>query len=232
MEYQRSLGPIQGIAMTVTTFVGAGLMFLPALSVTKAGDFAMYAWIATVILALPIAFVFASLGSHFPSAGGASHYIGQHFGPVAEKSVGWIFLSILLVGPAVAIKIAAAYLLVSLGLSESYLLHFSLLTLLLLCCYGLLGVSSSSKIQIMIVAVLTLCVVALALKGNVKGSVGNLTLPQTTSEIDTTLLSIGTVFWCFLGIEVMAHMGAEFKNQNETFPLHYLEESRLSSCCI
>lgn len=37
-QYQKTLGPIQGMAMTVTTFIGTGLMILPAMSVTQAGD--------------------------------------------------------------------------------------------------------------------------------------------------------------------------------------------------
>ena len=34
MQYHKTLGITQGIAMTVTTFVGTGLMVVPAMSVT------------------------------------------------------------------------------------------------------------------------------------------------------------------------------------------------------
>ncbi|SBS32630.1 Inner membrane protein YjeH [Marinomonas spartinae] len=219
MKYQKTLGPIQGMAMTVTTFVGTGLMLLPALSVTKAGAFSFYAWLITAFISLPIAFVFAFLGSRFPSAGGASHYIGKQFGETVERAVGWLFLSILLVGPTVAIKIAAAYLAVALNLDERYIFALSIATLLIMTLYALAGAEISSKAQVYIVILLILCVITLAWKGNLSAATTSIETPRDWLSWKTTLLSIGTIFWCFLGLEVMAHLGAEFKNPARDFPI-------------
>ncbi|MBJ7555708.1 L-methionine/branched-chain amino acid transporter [Marinomonas spartinae] len=219
MKYQKTLGPIQGMAMTVTTFVGTGLMLLPALSVTQSGAFSFYAWLITACISLPIAFVFAFLGSRFPSAGGASHYIGKQFGETAERAVGWLFLSILLVGPTVAIKIAAAYLAVALNLDEHYIFALSIATLLIMTLYALAGAENSSKAQVYIVVMLILCVISLAWKGNLSAATASIETPHDWVSWKTTLLSIGSIFWCFLGLEVMAHLGAEFKNPARDFPI-------------
>lgn len=65
-HYKKTLGPLQGMAMTVTTFIGTGLMILPAMSVSQAGSFAFYAWLITAVMIIPIAFIFALLGSKYP----------------------------------------------------------------------------------------------------------------------------------------------------------------------
>lgn len=222
MHYQRTLGPIRGMAMTVTTFVGTGLMILPAMSVAQAGSFAFYAWLITAMIIVPVAFVFAFLGSRFPSAGGAAHYIGKALGPKAERASGWLFLSILLVGPAVAIKVAAAYLAVLLDLSADTIFLLSLVTLIGMLLFSIAGLRNSANVQTVIVMCLIGTVIALFSLSDVALGSDTLALPQTPHGLETTLLATGTIFWCFLGIEVMAHMGAEFKHPERDFPIALL----------
>ena len=222
MEYQRTLGPLQGIAMTVTTFIGTGLMLLPALSVSQSHGFALYAWLITTAIVLPVAFIFALLGGRFPSAGGASHYIGRAFGKKAEKAVGWLFLSILFVGPAVAIKIAAAYLAVALNLTQDSVFILSIITVFATALYALAGVKNSSHFQSIVVIGLITVVVLLAWQGDLLGATKMIETPTTWTQWQTAFLAIGTIFWCFIGIEVMAHMGAEFKNPARDFPIALL----------
>ncbi|REG81287.1 L-methionine/branched-chain amino acid transporter [Marinomonas pollencensis] len=222
MEYQRTLGPLQGIAMTVTTFIGTGLMLLPALSVSQAQGLALYAWLVTTAIILPVAFVFALLGSRFPSAGGASHYIGRVFGPKAEKAVGWLFLSILLVGPAVAINIAAAYLAVALNLTQDSVFILSIVTVFASVFYALAGIKNASHFQSIVVIGLIIVVVLLSWQGDLIAATKVIEIPTQWSQWQTALLAMGTIFWCFIGIEVMAHMGAEFKNPARDFPIALL----------
>ncbi|MFD1384114.1 L-methionine/branched-chain amino acid transporter [Rhodanobacter aciditrophus] len=225
MQYQRTLGPIRGIALTVTTFVGTGLMILPAISVAEAGSFAFYAWLITALAIMPVAFVFALLGSKYPSAGGASHYIGKVLGAKTERAIGWLFLSILLVGPTVAIKVAAAYLAVLLNVAEGQILNLSIITLIGMLLFAIAGLKNSASFQTIIVLCLITTVVALfALSMNASsGAVMlNVEAPTALTDINTALLATGTIFWCFIGIEVMAHMGAEFKNPGRDFPIALL----------
>ncbi|WP_191600948.1 L-methionine/branched-chain amino acid transporter [Marinomonas algicola] len=221
-EFIKTLGPWQGIAMTVTTFVGTGLMVLPAMSVTEAGDFAFYSWLITVLIIVPIAIVFALLGSRFPSSGGASHYIGQAFGETAEKAVGWLFLSILLVGPGVAIKVCAYYLAIVLNVSGEWVLSLSILTIIGLLLFGIVGIQTSAKIQTLIAIVMIMAVLLLASQGDIISSTETIHTPLSIPEWQQALSAVSVVFWCFLGIEVMAHMGAEFKNPARDFPIAML----------
>ena len=221
-QYKKTLGPLQGIAMTVTTFIGTGLMILPAMSVAQAGSFAFYAWLITAGMIIPIAFIFALLGAKYPSAGGASHYIGRAFGSKYEKAVGWLFLSILFVGPAVAIKVAAAYLTIIFKTSDQWILFFSLLTLAGMLFFAVVGMQTSARFQTGIVIVMIASILWLCFIGNIQDSRQVIETPSTPSQWQQTLYATGIIFWCFLGIEVMAHMGAEFKNPTRDFPIALL----------
>ncbi|RDL42654.1 L-methionine/branched-chain amino acid transporter [Marinomonas piezotolerans] len=225
MQYQRTLGPFQGMAMTITTFIGTGLMILPAISVSQAGSFAFYAWLITALVIIPIAFVFALLGSKFPSASGASHYIGRVLGAKAERAVGWLFLSIMLVGPAVAIKVAAAYLAIVFELPADQVFNLSLITLIGMLLFSVAGLKNSANFQTAVVICLIGTVIALlyfSFTQDQPFESSIISLPMQYSDIETTLLAAGTIFWCFIGIEVMAHMGAEFKNPSRDFPIALL----------
>jgi len=221
------IGPIQGIAMTVTTFVGTGLMVLPALSVSIAEAQTAYSWIITTLMIIPIAIIFALLGARFPHAGGASHYIGQAFNSSLQNATGWLFLSILLIGPAVAVKIAANYLAVFLGIDSNienstshykmYYLYLGIFVLFL--AFGLAGIQTSAKAQTGIVVVMLAVIIWLAIKGDILTTIELVKAPTSAPEWLHTFNAISVVFWCFLGIEVMAHMGAEFRNPKRDFPI-------------
>lgn len=221
-QYIKTLGPLQGMAMTITTFIGTGLMILPAMSVSQAGSFAFYAWLITAGMIIPIAFIFALLGAKFPSAGGASHYIGRAFGPRYEKAIGWLFLSILFVGPAVAIKVAAAYLTILFKTSDEWMLVFSLVTLVGMLVFSIVGMQTSARFQTGIVIVMVVSIIWLCFIGDIQDSRQVIETPSTPAEWQQTLYATGVIFWCFLGIEVMAHMGAEFKNPTRDFPIALL----------
>lgn len=215
----KGIGPLQGIAMTVTTFVGTGLMVLPALSVSIAHEQTAYSWIFTALIIMPIAIIFALLGARLPHAGGASHYIGKAFSKPLQDAVGWLFLSILIVGPAVAIKITANYLAAFLGFDQSMFIYLYILIFILFLGFGLAGIQTSAKTQTAIVVLMLLAIVWLAIKGDILNAVQLTQAPVTDTQWQQTFSAISVVFWCFLGIEVMAHLGGEFKNPARDFPI-------------
>lgn len=218
-QLHRSIGPLQGIAMTVTTFVGTGLLVVPAMSVSLAGDSAVMTWLLTTLLILPVCLVFTLLGVRMPTSAGAAHYVGRAFNGHLEKAVGWLFLSILIVGPAVAIKIAASYLAALFGLSADWMFLLSLAVILGLMCFGLAGIEASANIQTAIVAIMIAAISWLAMKGDISGASAAIWQAENAQDWTFAFQGISVVFWCFLGMEVMAHLGAEFKNPVRDFPI-------------
>lgn len=82
---------MQGVGMLSTSLLGTGVFAVPALAAQVAGDDSLWAWPLLIVLVFPIAIGFAALGRHFPSAGGAAHFVGKAFGPHMARVTGWLF---------------------------------------------------------------------------------------------------------------------------------------------
>ena len=70
----------QGAAMYVGAVLGTGVIALPALAADVAGPASLLAWLALVILSIPLAATFSALGALYPDAGGVSTYVRKAFG--------------------------------------------------------------------------------------------------------------------------------------------------------
>lgn len=105
---KQELGLAQGVGLLSTSLLGTGVFAVPALAALVAGDNSLWAWPALILLVFPIAIVFATLGRHFPSAGGVAHFVNMAFGPRLARVTGWLFLSVIPVGLPAALHIPPA----------------------------------------------------------------------------------------------------------------------------
>lgn len=216
-DFHRTISLPQGIGLMMTVLLGTGVFAVPALAATAAGSGSLWAWVAMIVLILPIAMCFGQLGARFPHAGGAAHFIGRGFGAVAERSMGWVFLSVLPIGGAAAFVIATGYLGQLVGLSAQTV-GLSLCVWLLLLALSLSGASWASRVQtlIAIVVVVTILLPLPATEVTVQSFVTPL---ETLPEWSSFTAAIGIIVWCFLGVEAVAHLGAEFKCPERDFPI-------------
>jgi len=81
----------QGTALTVAAVLGTGVISLPALAFDEAGPASLVAWLALVLLSIPLAATFAALGVRHADSGGVSTYVRLAFGPRTAGVVGWCF---------------------------------------------------------------------------------------------------------------------------------------------
>jgi amino acid efflux transporter len=72
-----TLAPAVGLAITMV--VGSGLLVLPGLAYLEAGSTAIYAWIISALVSVPLLVVFARFGATFPGAGGIAGFVQQTF---------------------------------------------------------------------------------------------------------------------------------------------------------
>src|SRR6476646_7476561 len=92
-----------GAAVSVGAVLGTGVISLPALGAQVAGPASLVAWVALVLLSVPLATTFAALGARYPDAGGVSTYVRRAFGDRAATTVGYTFYFAVPVGaPAAA----------------------------------------------------------------------------------------------------------------------------------
>ena len=138
---------LSGIGQLSTTLLGTGLFMVPAIAAGIAGAYSLWAWLVLFIAILPIALTFAHLGKRFPNAGGTAFFVRQAFNPKLEKTIAWLFLSIIPVGVPAAIALAAGFLQPLLPSQLSHPLLVQLITIGLLVMVNLLGSKSSSRLQ-------------------------------------------------------------------------------------
>ena len=105
----------QGAALTLGAVLGTGVFSLPALAAGVAGPASLVAWLALVLLSIPLAATFAALGARFPDGGGVSTYVRNAFGARASTVIGWCFYFAVPLGAPPAAGFAGAYVADSVG---------------------------------------------------------------------------------------------------------------------
>ena len=66
---QKSLGLTHGVALYVGSVLGTGVLVLPAIAVKTAGPASLLAWLALILLSLPMALAYAALSVQRATAG-------------------------------------------------------------------------------------------------------------------------------------------------------------------
>lgn len=217
-QLKQDITLLSGIGQLSTTLLGTGLFMVPAIAAGIAGHFSLWAWLVLFIAICPIGLTFAQLGKRYPSAGGTAFFVRQAFNARLEKSVAWLFLSVIPVGVPAAIALAAGFLQQLLPQSLSSPLFAQLLTVALLIGVNLAGAKSSGQLQSVIAIAIFALIGAFWWQGDF--STADLALPALTASGITSIgVALGVMFWCFVGIEAFAHMGEEFKNPQRDFPI-------------
>ncbi|MHA3365122.1 L-methionine/branched-chain amino acid transporter [Yersinia enterocolitica] len=214
---KQELSLAQGVGLLSTSLLGTGVFAVPALAAMLAGEDSLWAWPVLIVLVFPIAIAFAALGRHFPSAGGAAHFVTMAFGPKLGKVTGWLFLSVIPVGLPAALQIAAGFWQATFGWSDSGLLMVQLVTLLVIWLLGTRSAGSSANVQTLIALLVIALVVAIWWQGDIQLS--QIPWPAPHDIIPSNMFSaLAVMFWCFVGLEAFAHLATEFRHPERDFP--------------
>ena len=217
-ELKKEITLFGGIGQLSTTLLGTGLFMIPAIAAGIAGDASLWAWVILFIAVVPIALTFAALGKRYPNAGGTSYFVRRAFSHRVERSVAWLFLSVVPVGIPAGIVLAGSFGQQLLPDAVSHPLVAEILTIFILVAVNLVGSKSSARIQ----AVIALGICSLVSLFWFYGDIGaqDITMPAfTLDSVPSIASALGVMFWCFVGIEAFAHMGEEFKNPQRDFPV-------------
>ncbi|NOI76041.1 L-methionine/branched-chain amino acid transporter [Vibrio coralliilyticus] len=217
-QLKQEITLLSGVGQLSTTLLGTGLFMVPAIAAGIAGSLSLWAWLILFIAICPIALTFAQLGKRYPNAGGTAHFVRQAFDKRLEKSVAWLFVSVIPVGVPAAVALAAGFLQQLLPEAPNSSIFAQLLTVFLLIAVNLAGTKSSGRLQTLIALSIFILVAAFWWKGNIGAQ--DLTMPALSSESTWSIgAALAVMFWCFVGIEAFAHMGEEFKNPQRDFPI-------------
>ncbi|WP_158587099.1 L-methionine/branched-chain amino acid transporter [Motilimonas pumila] len=205
----------QGASLLLSTLLGSGLLIIPALAASAAGNYSLLAWALIIAAMMPIVVTFSALGKRFPHQAGTAYYVQQAFGQRAAKAIGVLYVSIAPIGPPVVFITGAGYAcqLFDINLSASSYIEITLLVLVFIA--NCLRFTTSAFIQCSISVVLISVVVAICL-----WSLPN--APAITDNRAPSLSMIGAamviMFWCFVGIEAICHVANHFAQPSRDFP--------------
>lgn len=206
------IGRWQGAGLLATTLLGTSVFILPQMTYNIAQQGAMFSWLLLTLAIVPVTFVFSRLSAHYPHAAGPAFFVEKAFGPLAGKSIGFIFLLIIPLGVPAAILMTIQFVSSLFSLQGEQVLCAQLAMLVILYLLNYRGIQFSAKVQFIITlavlaVVLLLFLLAINLQPGVKQTIiiSNISLPPI-------LTAMGIAFWSFLGIEAMTHLAQDFKN--------------------
>jgi amino acid efflux transporter len=211
------IGVVRGTALYVGALIGPGLLLVPALAAEAAGPAAIVAWVGLLVLSLPLAVTFATLGVRHPVPGGVTAYVEEGLGARAAGVTGAVFLTAVFIGaPAVAL-IGGLYVadLVGGGRTVAVLTGLAMFALVLAANTG--GIRVSSTVQSGLTAVLVI-VVATALVTVLPGHGGEGWEPFAPHGWWAVGTAANLLAWLILGWEAMAQLAGEFRDPARDLP--------------
>ncbi|KFZ37651.1 transporter [Shewanella mangrovi] len=209
-----TIGRWQGAGLMATTLLGTGVFILPQMTIDIAGAGALLAWGLLTLAIIPIALVFARLGSKYAHAAGPAYFVEQAFGSLLGRAVGLCFLLIVPIGAPAAILMTMQFFNALVPISGWVEVGCELAVLVLLLVVNLRGIQVSAKAQLLLTLAMVAVVVAMCASGLLHPEVVG-KLEHHSVETATMLKALGIAFWSFLGIEAMTHLSADFRQPSK-----------------
>ncbi len=211
------IGVIRGAGLYVGALIGPGLLLVPALGVAAAGPASIIAWAGLLVLSVPLALTFASLGVRYPEAGGVSTYVRAGLGEAASVVVGgWFLGSILLGAPAVALM--GGYYVADLsGSSSSVAVVVAIAIFVAVLGTNALGVRVSSTAQLVLSSVLVAVLIV-----SIVFALPHVETSRWVPFAPHGWWAVGTaaniLVWLFVGWEAVAQLAGEFRRPAVDLP--------------
>jgi amino acid efflux transporter len=204
-------------ALYVGAVLGPGVLLIPSLAAEVAGPASIIAWVALLLLSVPLAITFAALGVRFPEAGGTASYARAAFGPRTGVVTGWWFLAGVVIGaPAVAL-IGGYYVADLLGAGQTGAIAGAAAMIAVVIAANVAGVRTTARLQLAFTGVLAALLVVAVVTA----------LPESRSEHWTPFAphgwaAVGTaaslLMFSFIGWEAVSHLAGELRDPRRQLP--------------
>lgn len=217
-DLAKTLNVGRAVALALGIVIGAGLLVLPGLAYSQAGNAAIYAWIVDAIIVIPLLVIFGTLGSRYPSAGGVSGFVRTAFGSMAGGITDILLMGAFFLGiPGIALT-GADYLGYVFHIGPLGIIVFAIVLLVFAGVLNYLGTQLSGLTQqilsyglvIVLAAVVIIALVFTPIHSNA------IAAPQDWLKAAPIF---GMIFFAFTGWEMLSFMGEEFHNPQRDFPI-------------
>lgn len=223
MKQNEFLGVKETVSYYVSNLVGAGILVVPAIAYSMAGEMVLLVWIALIATSWPLAKIFATISVQYPHNSGILNFLHLKAPKSISQFIDDITIFVMLVGNPILGFVAARYLISALGLDyEVFFYPLAFLFMVLSVIFNLMGLRNSSRFQ-SILTFVTL-IVLLALAGFAFWTnfdrVGQMVNPPSFSknfDFLTMLQTFGICFFVFVGWENVAAIAPNVKDRDRTF---------------
>jgi amino acid efflux transporter len=211
------LSVTQGAAVSVGAVLGTGVISLPALGAQVAGPASLVAWLALVLLSVPLAMTFATLGARYPDAGGVSTYLRRAFGGRSAAVVGWCFYFAIPIGAPAAGFMGGAYVAAAFGGGTRTVLLTTAGLIATVTVMNAFGLRISGRVQLVLAAALVTLLLVATITALPHARLSNLEpfAPQGWTAIAP---AAAVLVWGFAGWEAMTSLAGEFRNPARDVP--------------
>lgn len=226
MGLKKSISVRKGVILAVSMVIGSGLFGLPGLTLEKGSVYEVIAgWGITVVAVIPLIYIFAKLGSSYPSAAGIAKYAQESFGERGRYAATYILIGTFIIGlPGIAIIGGECISRVTGGSGEAVYIY-ALLILIAATVQNLLPHKWSIVINSGAVFILALILAGVILlnRDNIADGMALLGGVNSGNISVKNLWSVSAlIFWAFLGWENLSFGLEEFKNPEKNIPKVYL----------
>ncbi len=209
------LGFITIFTLLISSLLGTGIFFAPAVALKYAGKASIISWIIMMLISIYIAMCFADLVSKFPSAGGVYEYSKKAYGRFPSFLIGWITWLVNTINTP--LLIVAAIFLIFPNASILYLVILSILIIIILNFIAYQGLKDSA-IVLMLFAIITFAVIFMFLFKASFFISKDMVLPIHISNFLSIFIAIFFISETFFGWENAAFLSEETKNPKKTIP--------------
>jgi amino acid efflux transporter len=208
---------LQGTALYIGAVLGTGVIALPALAANTAGPASLLAWLALIVLSIPLAATFSALGARYPDAGGISTCVQLAFGSYPAAVVGWCFLLAVPVGGPAAAIFAGAYVQAAIGGGTATVMITAFVLVLGIAAINAFGVTLSGRIQVLVAGLLVTFLLAAVCTSLPHARLENLQpfAPHGWLAVGS---AAGLLVWSFAGWEAITYLAAEFRQPARDMP--------------
>jgi len=207
----------QGAAVSVGAVLGTGVISLPALGAQVAGPASLVAWLALVLLSVPLAMTFAALGARYPDAGGVSTYLRRAFGDRSAGLVGWCFYFAIPVGAPAAGFMGGAYVAAAFGGGTRTVLLTTAALIATVTVMNAFGLRISGRVQLILACVLVTLLLVATITALPHARLSNLE-PFAPQGLAAVAPAAAVLVWGFAGWEAMTSLAGEFRNPARDVP--------------
>lgn len=215
-ELKRSIGFVALLSLSVSSIIGTGLFFGPAIGAGISGNASILAWLILALVSVYVAACFGELVSIYPLAGGIYEFAKQTYGRFISFIVGWIAWLTENMITSLLIVAAITYLLPEQFPSDTKII-ISLGFIILLNVITYIGLEASS-IMVITFTIITLFILAIIIfPGLFFIKPANL-YPFFTHSFSKVFLTIFFIAETFFGYEAVTFLAEETKNPERVIP--------------